>query len=161
MNNGRVIRMGNPNDRMGQLIEQAKEKAEREYQEKLEKSRASDVDVRDFFSDEELNRILSDNEFFQGKVADLTVMQRYEKAVMAARWLEAHSMEIVGLDVEKVTPKQPNAIICLDIRRLASLRGMELKVFTALTALADSVFLSGIKDAHIRFTFGIEGVWRG
>lgn len=155
------IRMGSPDDHMGQMIQRAKEKAEREYQEKLEKSRASDVDVRDFFSAEELDRILTDNAFFQGKVAELGVKQRYDKAVLAAKWLEANSMEVLALDIEKVTPNHPNAIISLDVRRLASLRGTELKVFTALAALADSVFLSGIKDAHIRFTFGIDGVWAG
>ena len=44
-------------------IAQAKEKAEAEYQEKIKQSREADVDVRDFFSDEELDRILTDNEF--------------------------------------------------------------------------------------------------
>ena len=41
-------------------IAQAKEKAEAEYQEKIKQSREADVDVRDFFSDEELDRILTD-----------------------------------------------------------------------------------------------------
>ena len=55
---------------------------------------------------------------------------------------------------------RPNAIIAMDIRRHASLRDKELRVFTAMTALADSVFLSGIKDSTIRFTFGVEGIWK-
>lgn len=37
------------------------------------------MDVRDFFSDEELDRILTDNEFFNGRVADLSKVQRHEK----------------------------------------------------------------------------------
>ena len=144
---------------MAARIAQAKEKAEADYQEKVKQSREADVDVRDFFSDEELDRILTDNEFFNGRVADLSKVQRHEKVSMAARWMKAHSMEVVDIDIEPVSSSHPNAIITMEIRRLASLRGQELKVFTAMCAMADSVFMSGSKDSIIRFTFGIEGVW--
>lgn len=43
MNGNKVIRVT-----FGERIEQAKKKAEEEYQEKLERSKQSDVDVRDF-----------------------------------------------------------------------------------------------------------------
>ena len=145
---------------MGDRIKAAAKKAEEEYAAKVEKSRASDVDVRDFFTDEELEKLLSGNEVFNGHVADLSKMERYKRAVTAARWLEANSIEVVGLDIEGTSKSRPNAIIALDIRRLASLRGKELRVFTGLTALADTVFLSGIKDSTIRFTFGVEGIWQ-
>ena len=69
-------------------------------------------------------------------------------------------MEVVDVDMEPVSSSHPNAIITMEIRRLASLRGQELKVFTAMCAMADSVFMSGIKDSVIRFTFGIEEVWK-
>ena len=65
---------------MAARIAQAKEKAEADYQEKVKQSREADVDVRDFFSDEELDRILTDNEFFNGRVADLSKVQRHEKS---------------------------------------------------------------------------------
>ena len=145
---------------MGDRIKAAAKKAEEEYAAKVEKSRASDVDVRDFFTDEELEKLLSGNEVFNGHVADLSKMERYKRAVTAARWLEANSIEVVGLDIEGTSKSRPNAIIALDIRRLASLRGKELRVFTGLTALADTVFLSGVKDSTIRFTFGVEGIWQ-
>ena len=141
-------------------IAQAKEKAEAEYQEKVKQSRDADVDVREFFSDEELDRILTVNEFFNGRVADLNKVKRNEKVSMAARWMKANSMEVVDIDIEPVSNSHPNAIITMEIRRLASLCGQELKVFAAMCAMADSVFMSGIKDSVIRFTFGIEGVWR-
>ena len=141
-------------------IAQAKEKAEAEYQEKVKQSRDADVDVREFFSDEELDRILTVNEFFNGRVADLNKVKRNEKVSMAARWMKANSMEVVDIDIEPVSSSHPNAIITMEIRRLASLCGQELKVFAAMCAMADSVFMSGIKDSVIRFTFGIEGVWR-
>lgn len=141
-------------------IAQAKEKAEAEYQEKVKQSRDADVDVREFFSDEELDRILTVNEFFNGRVADLNKVQRHEKVSMAARWMKANSMEVVDIEIEPVSSSHPNAIITMEIRRLASLCGQELKVFAAMRAMADSVFMSGIKDSVIRFTFGIEGVWR-
>ena len=145
---------------MGERIKAAAKKAEEEYAAKIERSRASDVDVRDFFTDEELERLLSENEVFHGRVADLSKMERYKRAVTAAKWLEANSIEVVGLNIEGTSKSRPNAVISLDIRRLASLRGKELRVFTGLTALADTVFLSGIKDSTIRFTFGVEGIWR-
>lgn len=157
MKNGKVIKM---NGNMGQRIEQAKVKAEAAYREKLEKSRASDVDVRDFFTDEELNRILSDGEFFSGKIADLTAVQRYEKVKQAAAWLDANSLEVVKVEAEPISKSHPNVTVSIEIRCLASLRGKELRVFSAMNLLADTVFLSGIKDATIRFTFGLEGVWQ-
>lgn len=144
---------------MGKRIEAAKQKAEAEYQDKLEKSRKSDVDVRNFFTPEELDRILEDD-YFSGKIADLSVMQRYNKVKQAALWLDANSMEVTEVEIEPLSRNRPNAVITIEIRRLASLRGKELRVFSAMNILADSVFMSGLKDATIRFTFGLEGVWK-
>lgn len=144
---------------MKERIEAAKAKAEAEYTAKLEASRASDIDVRDFFTAEELDSILSGNGFFNGKIADLSKVQRHEKLSLAAKWMQAHSMEVTALDIEPVSRSRPNAIITLDIRRLASLRGKELQVFTMMAALADSLYISGIKDGVIRFTFTVEAVW--
>ena len=64
---------------MKNKIEQARIKAEEQYQEKLRQSRESDVDVRNFFSDEELEQILQSNDFFTGKIADYEKMERYDK----------------------------------------------------------------------------------
>ena len=137
-----------------------KELTEEEYQEKLERSKQSDVDVRDFFDDEELDRILSDNEFFNGRVADLPKMQRYEKLKLAAQWMNDHSMEVVCVDIDKPSQSRPNVVVSMELRRLSSLRGRELKIFSAMNVLADTVFLSGLKDEAIRFSFGIESLWQ-
>ena len=159
-NNGKVIYMNNPNDRIGERIRAAAKAAEEEYKNKIERSRAADVDVRNFFTDEELDALLSGNEFFNGRIADMERMERYKRACAAAKWLDDHSIDVINVDIEGVSSDRPNAIIAVDVRRLASLRDKELRVFTALTALADSVYLSGIKDNHIRFTFGVEGIWK-
>jgi hypothetical protein len=148
------------NDNMKERIENAKQQAEEDFQSKVERSRLSDVDVRDFFTDEELDRILSDNEFFNGRVADLSKIQRHEKLAQAASWLNDHCMEVVSVEAERLSKSHPNGIVAVDLRRLGSLRGKELKVFTAMCALADTVFFSGLKDQTIRFTFGVEGVWQ-
>lgn len=160
MNRGKVLAVdfSKNNMNMGQRIEAAKQKAEADYNNKINKSREADVDVRDFFTPEELDRILSDD-YFSGKVANLSVMQRYNKVKQAAQWLEANSMEVTGIEIEPLSKNRPNAVITIEIRRLASLRGKELRVFSAMNILADSVFMSGIKDSAIRFTFGLEGVW--
>lgn len=140
-------------------IEQAKKRAEDNYLNKVAKSRQSDVDVCDFFSDEELDRILTDNDFFKGKVADLTKLQRHEKLATAARWLDANCMEVVYIEVQKPAPTRPNAIVLLELRRLSSLRDQELRIFTAMCAMADTMFLSNLKDETIRFTFGVENLY--
>ncbi len=103
---------------MKERIEQAKKNAEANYQAKLEKSRTSDVDVRDFFTDEELDKILSDD-FFAGKVADLGAVQRYEKVKQAALWLDANSMEVVSTEIEPISFTRPNVTISVDIRPAA------------------------------------------
>jgi hypothetical protein len=152
--------MGNGNNNMAVRIEQAKKRAEENYQNKVERSRLSNVDVRDFFTEEDLDRILSNNEFFNGRVADLSKAQRHEKLAQAAAWLNDNCMEVVSVEAERLSESHPNGIISVDIRRLGSLRGRELKVFTAMSALADTMFFSGLKDEFIRFTFGVEGVWK-
>lgn len=157
---GKVIYMNGKGNSMGDRIKAAAKEAEAAFDEKLEKSRASDVDVRSFFTDEELDALLSGSEFFSGSIADMSKIDRYKRACAAAKWLEAHSIEVVKVEADGVSRERPNAIVSMDVRRLASLRGKELRVFTALTALADSVFLSGIKDSTIRFTFGVEGIWK-
>lgn len=51
----------------------------------LEKSRGLGVDVRDFFTDEELKRLLSENELFEGHLADWTALQRYNRQLEALK----------------------------------------------------------------------------
>lgn len=160
MNGKFTQKMGNPASPMGQRIEAAKAREEADLTAKIERSRAADVDVRSFFTDEELAALLDDNESFNGTIADLSKMERYKRACAAAKWLEANSIEVIKVEADGVSRDRPNAIVSMDIHRLASLRDKELRVFTALTALADNLFISGIKDDHIRFTFGVRGIWR-
>lgn len=140
---------------MRDKIEQARIKAEGQYQEKLRQSRESDVDVRDFFDDEELERILQSNNFFTGKIADYEQMERYDKLRMAAQWMMSHSMEVAATSTMN---EGRNGIVVIDIRRLASLRGEELRVFTVMNALSDSVYISGLMDNVIRISFVIKDI---
>ncbi len=143
---------------MAQRIEAAKKKAEAAYNEKLRKSMALDADVQDCFKSEESGGILSDD-YFIGITANLSAMERYDKVKKAAMWLDANSMDVTGIEIEALSESRPNAAVTIELRRLASLRGKELRVFSAMNILADSVFISGVKDAAIRFTFGLEGIW--
>lgn len=140
---------------MKNKIEQARIKAEQQYQDKLRQSRESNVDVRDFFDDEELERILQSNDFFTGKIADLEKMERYNKLRMAAQWMESHSLEVAATSSMN---EGRNGIVVVDIRRLASLRGEELRVFTYMSALSDTVYVSGLMENVIRFSFTINDV---
>lgn len=140
---------------MKHKIEQVRIKAEEQYQEKLRQSRESDVDVRNFFDDEELERILQSNDFFTGKIADYEQMERYDKLRMAAQWMMSHSMEVAATSTMN---EGRNGIVVIDIRRLASLRGEELRVFTVMNALSDSVYISGLMDNVIRISFVIKDI---
>lgn len=140
---------------MKHKIEQARIKAEERYQEKLRQSRASDVDVRDFFDDEELERILQSNDFFTGKIPNYEKMERYNKLCMAAQWMMSHSLEVAATSTMN---EGRNGVVVVDIRRLASLRGEELRVFAAMNAIADAVYFSGLKDDVIRISFVVDDV---
>lgn len=140
---------------MRDKIEQARIKAEEQYQEKLRQSRESDVDVRDFFDDEELERILQSIDFFTGKIADYEKMERYNKLRMAAQWMLSHSLEVAATSTMN---EGRNGIVVVDIRRLASLHGEELRVFTFMNALADSVYISGLMDNVIRVSFVVDDI---
>lgn len=145
---------------MKEKIKQAAQKAETDFKEKVEMSRRPDVDVREIFSAEEIDELYQGNEFFGGKIADLTKTQRYNKLANAAKWLHSNSIEVADMQIEPVSRNHPNVVVSLEIRRLASLKDKELRAFSAMAALSDSMFISGIKDSVTRFTFGIEGVWQ-
>lgn len=159
MKNEKVIVMGSGKITKERIADAAAQ-AEQRYQDKVSRSRASDVDVRDFFDDEELERILQSNDFFTGKIADFSQLQKFNKLKMAAAWLDAHCLEVVKTEVVEPSKSRPNTTITVEVRRLASLRGKEKQVFASMQVLADTVFMSGLKDDVIRFTFGIEGVWK-
>jgi uncharacterized protein related to proFAR isomerase len=69
-------------------------------------------------------------------------------------------MEVISVGVEQLSMSHPNGIVWVDLRRMGSVRGQELKIITAMFALSDTVFFSNLKDQAIRFTFGVEGVWQ-
>ena len=85
----------------------------------------------------------------------------YGRIVEAARWIESHSIEVVKVEVERLSAERPNAVVAVDIRRLASFKGEEKERLAAMMRDADTVFMSGIKDDVIRLTFGVEQIWRG
>lgn len=140
---------------MKNKIERARIKAEEQYQDRLRQSRESNVDFRDFFDDEELDQILQGNEFFTGKIADYGNMERYNKLRMAAQWMMSHSLEVTATSTMN---EGRNGIVVVDIRRLASLRGEELRVFTMMNAISDTVYFSGLKDNVIRISFSVNDV---
>ena len=122
MKNEKVIVMGSGKITKERIADAAAQ-AEQRYQDKVSRSRESDVDVRDFFDDEELERILQSNDFFTGKIADYEKMERYSKLWMAAQWMMSHSLEVAATSTMN---EGRNGIVVVDIRRLASLRGEEL-----------------------------------
>ena len=146
---------------MREIIERAKREAEQEYQEKKTISLRYDADARKIFTVEDLGRMLNEDEEFRGHTADMEKIRCYGRIVEAARWLESHSIEVVKVEVERISADRPNAVVAVDIRRLASFKGEEKGRFAAMMRDADTVFMSGIKDDVIRLTFCVEQIWRG
>ena len=67
----------------------------------------------------------------------------------------SHSLEVAATSTMN---EGRNGIVVVDIRRLASLRGEELRVFAAMNAIADAVYFSGLKDDVIRISFVVDDV---
>lgn len=139
---------------MADRIERAKAKAELAYTEKLERAKAYDRES-EHLTPEELDSII-DSALLCGGIDALDAVQRYERIRQAALWLDAHCMDVVSVEAEQTI--RPHSTIRVELRRLASLQGKALHVFTAMSALADSLSISGVKDASIRVTFAVTGL---
>ena len=153
-----VVQMGNRKN-MKTIIEAAKEKAERELNEKLELSCQPGVDIRDVISAEEFNEICRRNESFRGTKLDFTKLQLHNKIAMVARWMYERSIEVIAYHVEPPSKDRPNAIVCIDYNRFSYLRDVELKAFASMLEMSDSVVISGIAEGVIRVTCGVERIW--
>ncbi len=143
---------------INKLIEQEKARQEAEFQAKIEASRAPNVDVRDFFTDEELARILADDHF-QGRVAELSKVKRYEELRKAANWIFVNCIDCSKLDVESVSSGNRNVGITLSLHRFSSFSGEAMKMLRVMFTLADSVYFSAIKEDEPLLSFSVMGVW--
>ena len=143
---------------MREIIEAAKKKAEAELDRKIELSKQYGTDAREIFTSEDFDEICRRNEFFDARVTDLEKRLRYEKLKAAALWLDANSLEVAGVEIEAISKERPNVIVSLVFRRLVYMRGIELQAFSAMCALADTVFVSGVADSVIRVAFELENV---
>ena len=146
---------------MRELIERAKREAEKEYQEKKTISLRYDADARKIFTAEDIERMLNEDEEFRGRTADMEKIRCYGRIVESARWLESLSVEVVKVEAERISADRPNAVVAVDICRLASFKGEEKDRLAAMMKDADTVFMSGIKDGMIRLIIGVEKIWRG
>lgn len=141
------------------IIENAKKKYDAELAEKIEKANKCGVEIGDLITDGEFDEICRKNEFFEGKVADMTKVQRYEKARELVRWLDAKSRSVKGIMINPIVKSQPNVIMFVEISRLLWLNSKDMRAFIALFVLADDVAICGgvSDDKNVRFTFGIYG----
>jgi len=144
---------------MKETIEKSKAEFDAELARKEALAKESNVDVRELFTDEELEVIFSRNDNFRGKTMDFSAVQRYEKVKEAALWMDVNNLDVIGVGLDSISKDKPNAIVTMDIRRLVSLRGKALQVFITMCTLSDTVFVAGTKDTSIRYTFGVENIW--
>ena len=154
------VPLGDPNSAEGRRIMAAKEKADKLLAEKKKKSRDPDVDVRTFFTDEELAALLRSEESFLGSAADLDKLRRYKRICSALKWMDTYCLEVQRIEFEFVSRERPNVVAVMDVRNVSSFTGKERRVFAELYTLADTVFVSRTREGVIRFTFGVEGAWK-
>ena len=69
MSDKKIVHLNNKKN-MKEIIEAAKEEAEREFNKKLELSSRSDIDIREVFTAEEFDELCRRNEFFNGRKAE-------------------------------------------------------------------------------------------
>ena len=144
---------------MGKRIEEAKKKAEADYEAKQKEKAKLDFGTEDFLDDLDID---DDDDLFQfhGRVANLDKAQRYKKLCMAAQWLNANSMYVEKISFFDASPSEANGHITLALRRLSALQGEARDVFAYLSVLADNIYVTCIDDGLIRVSFEICGVWR-
>ena len=91
--------------------------------EKKKKSRDPDVDVRTFFTDEELAALLRSEESFLGSAADLDKLRRYKRICSALKWMDTYCLEVQHIEFEFVSRERPNVVAVMDVRNVSSFTG--------------------------------------
>ncbi|MCC8048291.1 MAG: hypothetical protein LIO52_04240, partial [Oscillospiraceae bacterium] len=158
----KIIKDGVPESKELDRVEQAIAKVDAEWEAKLERAKEPDVDSSLFFTDEELDALLSGNDIFSGNIANLSNVQRFEKLKKAARWLDKYSMEIKNLKINDITSDNPNAYLFLDVRKISTYGDKEKKMVAALWTLADLVVVCAApadNSDSIRMSFGVHNIW--
>ncbi len=142
---------------MGDRIRKAAMAAEARYQEHQARQSEPEADEKEIPFDEEIGRILFDNDFFHGNTVDITKAERIEKLKIAAQWLDKNCWEIASTEIHESPDSSASISVVIEIRRLSSMKGKDKQVFAAMQILSDEIFMSGIKDEVICFTFSIHG----
>ena len=136
-----------------------KRETEQRYLAKIEKSKQLKLTIEDILADEEIQEFCRLNDLFEGRIADFSKAQRFEKLKKVGQWLDAHSMEVKGLSTSPVSSDKQNAIVMIDIKKLSILEKDDLKVFIAMFSLSDSVFISSVNDGFTRVSFYVQDVY--
>ena len=140
-------------------IEAAKEAAEIEYQKKMKARAKLDADADDILAGIDLDEIADDEDYIQGKVADIRAADRYAKLRTAAEWLYANCGDIRDVLIEPITPLSSSVHVTLVFRRLSYLNGVPQRVLALMSVLADTFAVICLEDGPVRMSFGVSGVW--
>lgn len=144
---------------MGKRIELAKIKAEKEYETKKRDGGTKTPRPAWGMSPDEISELIHRLDHYEGKTLDMKKAQQMMRLCELAKWLLDNSMDVTAIDVERIHPSHPNALVWIELKRLSSLDDEELDAFKEMTSLADHIFFSGIADNVIRVSFAIHRVW--
>ncbi|MDO4841656.1 MAG: hypothetical protein Q3982_03150 [Phoenicibacter congonensis] len=144
---------------MGKRIELAKIKAEKEYEAKKKTGGTKIPRPAWSMSPDEISELIDRLDHYDGKTLNMKKAQQMMRLGELAKWLLDNSMDITTIDIERIHPSHPNALVWIELKRLSSLDDEELEVFKEMTSLADHIFFSGIADDVIRVSFAIQRVW--
>lgn len=123
---------------MDTRIKEAIKKAEASYNEKKEKSRS--IDEKAKISDEDINRIISTD------INNLTNDEKHSYLLNLSQWLDLNCFQVASVSKDKTA-------IMIEFSRLSSISGKDLEVFNKMCSLSSQLFMSGIKDDVIKFSF--------
>ena len=132
---------------------------EAEWLDKLERAKEPGVDVRSFFTDEEIRFLLSDRPF-TGRVMNFPAAQRHKKIGEHATWLKEKSLDVIDCQINKPNSGQPNAMVFMDVEKLTGFYGKEHEAFVKMCVLSDDIHFCATSDKHIRFSFGVLDIFK-
>lgn len=127
--------------------------AERAYEEELRNKPINEL------TPQEIGYLYDLNESFVGEDADPKKMRLYAALKDSITAFMSDCDEAHKLTEVSPNQKERHAILCMDIKPVATLDKREAKLLADIIAKADRVVVS-TDDSRIRFSFAVENIWK-
>lgn len=135
-------------------------KATAEYEQELERKKELYRKTGDseLFTPEDIDAMLYENDTFRGKNIDFSQVQKYNKLVEAAHWLDANYSDVVKTDCPPL-PSGRAGYICIDFKSLSFFNNEKVKrTLAGMMLVCDSMTVSGLDEGVIHFNFCVRDI---